>query len=668
MWESERRVRTFNVWLLGIAFCLIFSGFNTTTTNLIMESAARPGSAGYVEGFTGNGFISAAIVYGVFTLANWVAPSAVALMGPRMTMIVGASVYVVYLVQLQLLNDILLYSVSALLGLGAALLWTAQGNFLCLNSDERDMSKNSGIFWALQISSSFFGNIFVFFQFKDKEDIDTRTRTTVGAALLGVTTCGTCALLLLRPPTRRTGEADAQLEAADPQIEAADLQREAADPRLEAADPQLKAADPQLEAADPQLWAAPPNLEGADPQRNVANQQLDATVPLLKSTIPQLEAAIPQLESPEQQLRAIAPELEAADPQLEAVGPQQKAANQQLEATDQQLEAAEQQLEATVQQLTCNGKQLEVTNQQLGASYQQLEAANQQLWVIDQQMENPDNKLGNQHRGDSDQQLETGGGAAAADSQLEAAGGRVRQPIKLVEAEGPLAALQRSGRLLMTKHMLLLSLTFLYSGLLLNIWSGLYATCVGFTISFGSERKSLAIICGMAGAVAEVLVGAAFGIFGRLTARYAGRDTVVMVGFVASQVVFFLMFLLVPREAPLGETQLGQTGFIDPNKYLAVFTGFLLGAADGCYNTQIYSLLGTAYADESASAFAIFKFMQSASSAMAFAYSSRIWLWWQLLIAEVFSVVGTIAFCIVEWDLPERSASTTRPQENSINP
>jgi hypothetical protein len=43
-----------------------------------------------------------------------------------MTMIVGASFYVLYLVQIQILNDALFYTVSALLGLGAALLWTAQ--------------------------------------------------------------------------------------------------------------------------------------------------------------------------------------------------------------------------------------------------------------------------------------------------------------------------------------------------------------------------------------------------------------------------------------------------------------------------------------------------------------------------------------------------------------
>jgi len=33
------------------------TGFNSTTTTLIIESAAREGSPGHVEGFTGNGFI-----------------------------------------------------------------------------------------------------------------------------------------------------------------------------------------------------------------------------------------------------------------------------------------------------------------------------------------------------------------------------------------------------------------------------------------------------------------------------------------------------------------------------------------------------------------------------------------------------------------------------------
>ena len=69
---------------------------------------------------------SLAIVYAVFTVANWIAPSAVAMIGPRATMIIGALAYVGFIAQLLILNEWLLYLMSALLGIGAALIWTAQ--------------------------------------------------------------------------------------------------------------------------------------------------------------------------------------------------------------------------------------------------------------------------------------------------------------------------------------------------------------------------------------------------------------------------------------------------------------------------------------------------------------------------------------------------------------
>jgi MFS family permease len=43
----------------------------------------------------------------------------------------------------------LLYTVSAFLGVGAAIIWTAQGAFLSRCSDETTISRNSGIFWAM---------------------------------------------------------------------------------------------------------------------------------------------------------------------------------------------------------------------------------------------------------------------------------------------------------------------------------------------------------------------------------------------------------------------------------------------------------------------------------------------------------------------------------------
>ena len=52
---------------------------------------------------------------------------------------------------------------------------------------------------------------------------------------------------------------------------------------------------------------------------------------------------------------------------------------------------------------------------------------------------------------------------------------------------------------------------------------------------------------------------------------------------------YFLMFLNLPFEAPLGETTESDTAYITSNQYLAVFTGFLLGFSDACFNTQVGS-------------------------------------------------------------------------------
>lgn len=43
---------------------------------------------------------------------------------------------------------------------------------------------------------------------------------------------------------------------------------------------------------------------------------------------------------------------------------------------------------------------------------------------------------------------------------------------------------------------------------------------------------------------------------------------------------------------------------------IALLCSFLLGLGDSCFNTQLYSILGRIYAQESAPAFAIFKFIQ----------------------------------------------------------
>jgi hypothetical protein len=61
---SPEGVKRLNVVLLGLSFCLIFTGFGTTAglQTIIFNSASNPASQGYVPGFHGNGFIRLASI------------------------------------------------------------------------------------------------------------------------------------------------------------------------------------------------------------------------------------------------------------------------------------------------------------------------------------------------------------------------------------------------------------------------------------------------------------------------------------------------------------------------------------------------------------------------------------------------------------------------------
>ena len=44
--------------------------------------------------FNGDGFVSLAIVYAVFSIFNWFVPSVIALIGPNISMVIGGVCYV----------------------------------------------------------------------------------------------------------------------------------------------------------------------------------------------------------------------------------------------------------------------------------------------------------------------------------------------------------------------------------------------------------------------------------------------------------------------------------------------------------------------------------------------------------------------------------------------
>uniref|UniRef100_A0A8C0Q522 UNC93-like protein MFSD11 n=2 Tax=Canis lupus familiaris TaxID=9615 RepID=A0A8C0Q522_CANLF len=209
-------------------------------------------------------------------------------------------------------------------------------------------------------------------------------------------------------------------------------------------------------------------------------------------------------------------------------------------------------------------------------------------------------------------------------------------------------AFRKSLKLCVTKEMLLLSITTAYTGLELTFFSGVYGTCIGAVNKFGTEEKSLIGLSGIFIGIGEILGGSLFGLLSKNN-RF-GRNPVVLLGILVHFVAFYLIFLNMPGDAPIAPVEgTDSSAYIKSSKEVAIFCSFLLGLGDSCFNTQLLSILGFLYSEDSAPAFAVFKFVQSICAAVAFFYSNYLLLHWQLLVMVIFGFFGTISFFSVEW-------------------
>lgn len=210
-----------------------------------------------------------------------------------------------------------------------------------------------------------------------------------------------------------------------------------------------------------------------------------------------------------------------------------------------------------------------------------------------------------------------------------------------------LDAFVQACRISVTKEMLLLSVSIGYTGLELTFYSGVYGTCIGAMTRFGTDAKSLIGISGICIGVGEILGGGVFGLLNKNN-RF-GRNPVVLLGLITHFVAFFLIFLNIASDAPLapeGGTDL--QAFLTPSVGVALFCSFLLGLGDSCFNTQLLSIVAFMFRDNSAPAFAVFKFIQSIMAAVAFFYSNYLLLHWQLLILVVSGFLGAVSFFSAE--------------------
>lgn len=234
-------------------------------------------------------------------------------------------------------------------------------------------------------------------------------------------------------------------------------------------------------------------------------------------------------------------------------------------------------------------------------------------------------------------------GVSSADKELA-----LPEPQREKSCTAAWNAFKDSIKLFLTRKIMLLSLTFIYTGLALTFFSGVYSSSIGFTIGMGDKRKSLVGLSGICIGIGEVVGGAIFGILATRQGTFGKCSgwPVVLTGFLFSLFAYITILLNLPNNAPFRDTD--ELGFINPSPVLAMIGSLTLGFGDACYNTQIYSLLGVLYAKESAPAFALFKFCQSVAAAISFVYSSHIGLHIQLSILFVSMILGTGTFCYIE--------------------
>lgn len=430
--------RTFNVAILGVGFLFIFTAF-TTCGNVEQTVVKSLGN----ETFSGSGYYSLGIIYGIFSFSNLLAPTVVAVIGAKLSMFASGILYSGYIAVFILPFTWSFYLTSLLIGIGAAMLWTAQGQFLVENSEASTINRNTGMFWALLQCSMIFGNLYIYFEWNGATEITDSSRKNVFLSLLVASVLGTLSFLVLR----------------------------------------------------------------------------------------------------------------------------------QSQTEEEMLSEEE-------------GQSLLST------------------------------RMRYQHK---------------ASSAMQEAKAEFKTILELLK----------------TKTIVLLSPCMAYSGLELSFYSGVYGTCIGATAHFGGAAKGLIGISGIVIGVGEIVGG---GLFGLLCKNNRFRRTsVVFLGMVVHFVAFYLIFLNIPADAPVVfKTTTQMSPYLSPSVSIALLCSFLLGLGDSCFNTQLYSILGRVYAEQSTPAFAIFKFIQSVFAAVAFFYSGHLLLTWQLLIMVVLGFSGTLCFFVVE--------------------
>eukprot|EP01083_Nonionella_stella_P063477 164930_1 len=158
--EASRQV----IWM-SFCFFLVFVAFS---------GAQNFATSRESDGNLGN--ISLSIVYGVFTLATFISGYVVDVVGVKLCLLLGSVSYVGFVAANIFYNIGTVAPTSALLGIGAAVIWTAEGSYITKASQYHEVVNNleakstlgyfNGVFWSIYQANQFIGNLVLAFMFE----------------------------------------------------------------------------------------------------------------------------------------------------------------------------------------------------------------------------------------------------------------------------------------------------------------------------------------------------------------------------------------------------------------------------------------------------------------------------------------------------------------------
>ncbi|XP_046675570.1 UNC93-like protein MFSD11 isoform X1 [Homalodisca vitripennis] len=218
--------------------------------------------------------------------------------------------------------------------------------------------------------------------------------------------------------------------------------------------------------------------------------------------------------------------------------------------------------------------------------------------------------------------------------------------VSFIAEAGPMEAFTRSVRLALKPRILMLCPLFCYFGFQVSYHSGIYSACVGFTRNLGEDSKKLIPLVGIFIGLGELVTGSILILKGTHFSKFKwGGVWIVSTGFVVQATCFFMVFLNLPNAAVFGDTY--DTAILTSNIPLCLLCGMMIGIGDGCFTSQIYSLLETMYPNDSSQTVALFNFINALASATSFYSSTMLGLHTQLLILVLTGLTGSIGYAVV---------------------